>query len=81
MGIVTPDPRKGDQQLPGGQGLVVDLGLMACPQCRREVPDWRTDCPDCEVDAVPKTSLPSMTPDVPAHLLLDDDEDDEDAED
>ena len=22
-------------------GLGMDLGLMVCPQCRREVPDWR----------------------------------------
>ena len=78
MGFVTNDPKKADEQLPGATGLIVDLGLMSCPQCRREVPEWRDDCPDCGVRAVPRSSLASAVPDVPAHLLMDDDEDDAD---
>lgn len=74
MGYVTNDPKKGPEQLPTGKGLEVDLGLMACPQCRREVPDWRTDCPDCGVTAVPTSQLPSLMPSVPAHLLASEDD-------
>ncbi|HUG86556.1 MAG TPA: hypothetical protein VMM13_18455 [Euzebya sp.] len=73
MGYVTNDPKKGDEQQPGGSGLVLDLGLMACPQCRREVPSWQDECPDCGVRAVARTSLTSVMPDIPAHLLADDD--------
>lgn len=78
MGFVTNDPKKADDQLPGDSGLTVDLGLRACPQCRREVPEWETRCPDCGVTPVPKAELPSAMPAVPAHLLADDDEDSDD---
>ena len=74
MGYVTNDPKKGDEQQPGGHGLVMDLGLMACPQCRREVPTWLAECADCGVAAVPRTSLGSVMPDIPAHLLADEDD-------
>ena len=78
MGFVTNDPKKSDEQQPGATGLIVDLGLMSCPECRREVPEWQDDCPDCGVRAVPRASLGSQVPDVPAHLLGDDDDDDDD---
>jgi hypothetical protein len=74
MGYVTNDPKKGDEQQPGGSGLMMDLGLTACPQCRREVPAWQEDCPDCGVPAVARASLQSIMPVIPAHLLLADDE-------
>lgn len=79
MGYVTNDPKKGDEQRPGGDGLVMDLGLLACPECRREVPDWLQECGDCGVPAVPRTSLASVMPDIPAHLLAKEDEDGDDA--
>lgn len=72
MGYVTNDPKKADEQQPGGHGLYMDLGLMACPVCRREVPAWQDECPDCGVQAVARTALASAMPDVPAHLLTDD---------
>lgn len=72
MGFVTNDPKKGDEQQPGDAGLVVDLGLTACPQCRREVPEWADECAGCGVRAVPRSSLESATPDIPEHLLADD---------
>lgn len=78
MGYVTNDKKSGDEQRPGGSGLVVDLGLMACPQCRREVPDWLQECGTCGVTAVPRSSLGSVMPDVPAHLLADDEDEGED---
>lgn len=83
MGFVTNDPKKGDEQQPGASGLFEDLGLMACPSCRREVPEWSRDCPDCGVTAVPRSALASAAPDVPAHLLAaleTDDEQDVDAQ-
>ncbi len=73
MGYVTNDPKKADEQQPGGSGLVMDLGLMACPQCRREVPAWQQECSDCGVQAAPRSSLGSVLPDIPAHLLADED--------
>ncbi len=79
MGYVTNDPKKGDEQQPGGHGLVVDLGLLVCPRCRREVPEWAATCPECGEVAVPRADLPAAVPDVPAHLLADPDEADEDA--
>lgn len=82
MGFVTNDPKRGDDQEPGATGLVVDLGLMACPQCRREVPDWSPRCPDCGVEAIPRSQLGSAVPDIPAHLLAPSDDDaDGDADD
>lgn len=77
MGFVTNDPKKGDEQQPGGSGLVVDLGLRACPQCRREVPEWEDNCPECGVPAVAKTELRSAMPDIPAHLLGDEADEEE----
>lgn len=76
MGYVTNDPKKADEQQPGGHGLVMDLGLMACPQCRREVPPWLAECDDCGVQVVARSQLRSPMPDIPAHLLAEDDEDD-----
>jgi hypothetical protein len=78
MGYVTNDPKKGDEQLPGGHGLVVDLGLMACPSCRRELPDWEPICATCGERAVPRAELGPAAPPVPAHLLADEDEDGDD---
>ena len=75
MGYVTNDPKKGDEQQPGATGLVMDLGLMACPVCRRELPDWEPVCADCQASAVPRNQLGSMMPDIPAHLLADDADD------
>ena len=77
MGYVTKDKKDGDEQRPGGAGIVEDLGLRACPQCRREVPDWEDECRDCGVAAVPRAQLTSVLPDIPAHLLADDPEADE----
>ncbi|CAN5348368.1 hypothetical protein BH23ACT9_BH23ACT9_21650 [soil metagenome] len=76
MGYVTNDPKKSDEQQPGGSGLVINLGLMACPQCRREVPGWLDECAECEVQAVPRTSLGTVMPAIPAHLLADDQDED-----
>lgn len=50
-------------------GLGMDLGLMVCPQCRREVPDWRDTCEDCGQRPVPKAGLPPAMPDIPEHLM------------
>jgi hypothetical protein len=74
MGYVTNDPKKADDQQPGGFGLVMDLGLMACPSCRRELPKWEPTCGDCGEAAVPRTELGSVMPDIPAHLLVDDED-------
>ncbi|MGI9015590.1 MAG: hypothetical protein ACR2HR_00550 [Euzebya sp.] len=79
MGYVTNDPKKSDEQQPGGSGLMMDLGLMACPACGREVPDWKDTCPDCGVKSVPITQTAAKMPDIPAHLL-DDETEDADAE-
>ena len=76
MGFVTNDKKSGDEQQPGGGlGLSMDLDLRACPECRREVLQWQDSCPDCGVQAVARTSLATVMPDIPAHLLVDDDED------
>ncbi|CAN5787886.1 hypothetical protein BH24ACT15_BH24ACT15_11320 [soil metagenome] len=72
MGIVANDPKKSDEQQPGGFGLMMDLNVRSCPQCRREVPDWVEECPDCGVPPVPRMSLQSALPDIPAHLLDED---------
>ncbi len=74
MGFVTNDPKKGDEQLPGGFGLTVDLELIACPSCGRELPEWQRQCPQCGVDGVPRTSVAARTPDIPAHLLGDEED-------
>ncbi|WP_370327295.1 hypothetical protein [Euzebya sp.] len=76
MGFVTNDPKKADEKTPGGHGLVVDLQLRVCPECRREVPEWQDECPRCGVAAVPQASLPPTMPDIPAHLLVDEDAED-----
>lgn len=76
MGFVTNDKKTGDEQQPGGSGLSMDLDLRACPECRREVPEWQDTCPDCGVQAVARTSIGAVMPDIPAHLLLDDEEQD-----
>lgn len=55
-------------------GLGMDLGLMVCPMCRREVPDWRETCEDCGKKPVPKAGLPPVTPDIPEHLVAPDPE-------
>jgi hypothetical protein len=78
VGYVTNDPKRGDEQQPGGHGLVVDLDLRACPRCRRELPSWAARCDDCGEAAVARTALPPATPDVPAHLLADDEAGDAD---
>lgn len=77
MGYVTNDPKRGDEQQPGGHGLVVDLGLMACPSCRRELPDWEPVCSRCQERAVPRSALGSAAPDIPAHLLADEEPEDQ----
>lgn len=74
MGYVTNDPRRGDDRVPGGDGLVLDLGLLACPRCRIEVADWEPACPECGAQPLPKTSLGPALPEPPAHLLADDEE-------
>ena len=50
-------------------GLGMDLGLMVCPQCRREVTDWRDTCEDCGQRPQPKAGLPPAMPDIPDHLV------------
>ncbi|WP_336248988.1 hypothetical protein [Stomatohabitans albus] len=55
-------------------GLGMDLGLVVCPQCRREVPDWRDTCEDCGKRPVPKAGLPPAMPDIPEHLVAPDPE-------
>lgn len=79
MGFVTNDKKSGDEQQPGGSGIVEDLGLRACPQCRREVPEWEQECRDCGVPAVPRTQLTSVMPEIPAHLLADEPDADDEA--
>ncbi len=74
MGYVTNDPKKSEDQLPGGFGLSVDLQLIVCPECRRELPEWQRECPSCGLAGVPRTSLGQQVPDIPAHLLAEDDE-------
>ena len=75
MGFVTNDKKRADEQRPGGIGLSMDLGLLACPSCRREVPEWLDECDDCGVAPVPRSELGSLMPAVPAHLLADEDPD------
>ena len=53
MGFVTNDPKKSDEQQPGATGLIVDLGLMSCPECRREVPEWQDDPPSLQLSELP----------------------------
>lgn len=73
MAFIQRKKREDDDQIGIKQrefaGLGMDLGLMVCPQCRREVPDWRDTCEDCGQRPVPKAGLPPAMPDIPEHLM------------
>lgn len=76
MGVVRPGEeydREEDENESGPAGsalrLDLDLGLVACPSCRRELPGFLDACPDCGDVPVPRAQLPSQLPPPPAHLL------------
>lgn len=73
MAFIQRKKREDDDQIGIKQsefaGLGMDLGLMVCPMCRREVPDWRDTCEDCGKRPVPKAGLPPAMPDIPEHLM------------
>lgn len=73
MAFIQRKKREDDDQIGIKQnefaGLEMDLGLMVCPVCRREVPDWRETCEDCGKRPVPKAGLPPATPQIPEHLM------------
>lgn len=73
MAFIQRKKREDDAQIGIKQnefaGLGMDLGLMVCPMCRREVPDWRDTCEDCGKAPVPKAGLPPAMPDIPEHLI------------
>ena len=74
MGVVRPgEEYDREEQEQGGSGLHLDLDLVACPSCRRELPAFLDVCPDCDVPPVPRSQLPGVLPPPPAHLLADDD--------
>jgi hypothetical protein len=81
MGVFV---KKGDQEEPGGSGgsgLHLDLEERYCAVCRRALLPWQESCPDDGGAALAISELPSAMPPPPAHLLGDEDgEDDEDGD-
>lgn len=82
MGVVRPGEeydRSQDGHGPAGSALHLDLGLVACPSCRRELPGFLDACPDCGDVPVPRAQLPSLLPPPPAHLLANPEDDEPEA--
>lgn len=77
MGVFAQDPRKQQEQQPGGSsGLHLDLDERACPRCRRALHPWEATCPDDGEAGVERSSLTrvDLAP-PPAHLLGEPDDD------
>ena len=76
MGVFA---KKGDFDEPGGvgAGLHLDLDQRYCTTCRRALQPWQDICPDDGGAAVPLGDLPSSIPPPPAHLLADDEDEDD----
>lgn len=73
MGVFGKREESGDEQEPGGSSPWVDLGLRACPVCRRELMGWEERCPDDGAEGVRQADLSTGgLPPVPDHLLDDD---------
>ncbi len=68
--------RRDDEEEPGGQldDLPVDLSDRVCSRCRRELPPWARQCPDCGGDAVKRTALQSEDDPLLARFLEEEDE-------
>lgn len=76
MGLFQRKPT--DHEEAGGSGLHLDLDVLVCPECRRELHPWERACPDDGATPVPPTSLVrDDLPPPPAHLT-EPDPDDED---
>lgn len=73
MGIFAQDPKKQEEQQPGGtSGLHMDLDERVCPRCRRALHPWETTCPDDGTAGVEGSSLTRADlPPPPDHLLAD----------
>jgi hypothetical protein len=75
MAVFARGPRR-EEEPGGGSGLALDLDMLACPACRRELHPWEATCPDDGAAAVARTALTSQVlPPPPAHLLEDEDPD------
>lgn len=66
-----------DDALPGAPGLHLDLAAKLCPSCRRQALPWQQRCPECGSELVSPTSMPAETFHLPAHLLDDEDGDED----
>ncbi|MEX0658125.1 MAG: hypothetical protein WD080_03235 [Egibacteraceae bacterium] len=73
MGIFAQDPKRQQEQQPGGEsGLHMDLDERLCPTCRRVLHPWESTCPDDDAAGVDRSSLTRADlPPPPAHLLDD----------
>ncbi|CAN5304193.1 hypothetical protein BH20ACT8_BH20ACT8_13860 [soil metagenome] len=72
MAVFARGPRR-EEEPGGGSGLELELDLLACPTCRRELHPWETTCPDDGAAAVPRAALTREDlPPPPAHLLNED---------
>lgn len=73
MGIFAQDPKKQEEQQPGGaSGLHMDLDERVCPRCRRGLHPWEATCPEDGATGVDRSSLTRADlPPPPAHLLAD----------
>jgi hypothetical protein len=70
MGVFAKRGGGGDEQEPDGSSPYVDLGLRACPACRRELMAWEERCPEDGTPGVARSELQRTdVPDVPPHLL------------
>jgi hypothetical protein len=82
VGFIDPKKQDGeDGALPGASGLHLDLDLMRCPSCRRELTPWQERCPDCGEPGVPTSQIAPDPFPLPGLALDDEDEEDLAAED
>ncbi len=76
MGVFS---KKSDISEPGGggSGLHLDLDERYCVVCRRSVMPWEARCPVDGGDVAALEQLPSAMPPPPAHLLADEEPDED----
>lgn len=68
--------RRPQDDEPGDAGaLPLDLDTRVCPDCRTEVPAWRTHCPEHGTPTVPLEQLPPERDALLERFLRDEDED------